>query len=357
MGMRAAVTTVGGLEVAELDEPVPGPGQVLVRTVACGICGSDLHAARDLRRFAALTAAVGGPGGLDPERGIVFGHEFCAEIVGFGPDTQRALPEGTRVCSVPIVLGPSGPEGVGYSNRYPGGLAELMVLQEALLLPVPEGLSSEQAALTEPMAVGEHAVNIARLDGGEVCVVIGCGPIGLAVVAALKERGIAPVIAADFSPTRRRLAGLLGADEVVDPAAGSPYRRWAELGVPTGQMERAALEMVGATIRGAVIFEAVGVPGVLQAIVREAPPRARIVVVGVCMETDSIEPFFASTKELELRFAFGYSREEFGATLERLGRGRTPPELVTGVVGLEGVAAAFEALSSPGQHGKVLVKP
>ena len=331
--MRAAVTRIGGLDVAEVAEPAPGPGQVLVRTLACGICGSDLHAAADLRRFAELSAAAGAPG-LDPERGVVFGHEFCAEVLEFGPATERRLPPGAVVCSLPIVLGPDGPEAVGYSNTYPGGLAERMVLQEALLLPVPEGLPPEHAALTEPLAVGEHAVNLARLSGGEVCVVVGCGPIGLAVVAALKARSHGPVIAADYSPVRRRLAELLGADEVLDPAAGSPIGR------------------------GAVIFEAVGVPGVLRSIVREATRGARAVVVGVCMEADEIEPFFAITKELELRFAFGYTPDEFAATLDRLGRGGLPAEaLVTSVVGLDDVRAAFQALADPGRHGKVLVRP
>jgi threonine dehydrogenase-like Zn-dependent dehydrogenase len=355
--MRAAVQRIGGLQVEEVEDPVPGPGQVLVRTLACGICGSDLHAAADLRRFAGLIADVGGPGGLDPERGIVFGHEFCAEVVAHGPGTERTLRAGTRICSVPVVVGPDGPEGVGYSNRYPGGLAQHMVLQEALLLAVPDGLASEAAALTEPLAVGEHAVQLARLTGQEACVVIGCGPIGLAVVAALKARGHGPVIAADFSAPRQRLAALLGADHVVDPAVESPYGRWEELGVPTRQTDRAAMEMLGAPARDAVIFEAVGVPGVLQAIVRAAPPRTRVVVVGVCMETDRIDPFYAVTKELEIRFSFGYRPEEFAATLERLGRREFPAEeLVTRVVGLDGVAEAFAALGNAAQ-GKVLVRP
>jgi threonine dehydrogenase-like Zn-dependent dehydrogenase len=335
--MRAAVTRIGGVEIEEIEEPVPGPGQVLVRTLACGICGSDLHAAADLRRFAGLVAGAGAPFGLDPERGVVFGHEFCAEVLAHGPSTERALPAGTRVCSMPVIAGPDGVEGIGYSNRYPGGLAERMVLQEALLLPVPEGLTTEVAALTEPLAVGEHAVQLARLTGGEACLVIGCGPIGLAVVAALKARGHGPVVAADFSAPRRRLAELLGADEVVDPADALPY------------------EKLGG--RDAVIFEAVGVPGVLRAIVRQAPPRARVVVVGVCMEPDQIEPFFAVTKELEVRFSFGYRPEEFAATLERLGRHELPVEaLVTRVVGLDGVAEAFAALGNAAL-GKVLVRP
>ena len=126
--MRAAVTTQAGIELADLSLPVPGSGQVLVRTLACGICGSDLHAAADLAHFADLSERVGAPGGLDPSRGAVFGHEFSAEVVEYGPDTARALPVGTIVCSVPIVLGSAGFEPIGYSSTFHGGLAEMMVL-------------------------------------------------------------------------------------------------------------------------------------------------------------------------------------------------------------------------------------
>src|SRR3989440_9841386 len=243
--MRAAVARTTTLEVTELEDPQPSSGHVLVKTLACGICGSALHAAQDLPRFVELTGRVGGPGSLDPDRDLVFGHEFCAEIVDFGPSTERRLPIGTRVCSFPASGGPSGRQPIGYSNEFPGGLAELMTLQEALLLPVPEGLPSEQGALTEPLAVGRHAVARADLTGGEACLVIGAGPVGLAVIAALRERGVGPVIAADFSPTRRRLAELLGADEVVDPAVRSPHSSWGELGLPTGVGERAMMEMLG----------------------------------------------------------------------------------------------------------------
>jgi len=355
--MRAAVTRPGRIEVTEVDDPVPASGHVLVRPLLCGICGSDLHAAQDLPRFADLSTQVGLPGGLDPDRGVVFGHEFCAEIVEHGPDTTGALAVGTRVCSVPTILGPTGPEALGYSNRYPGALGELMVLQEALLLPVPDGLSTELAALTEPLAVGEHAVGLARLSGDEVCLVIGCGPVGLAVIAALKAHGHGPVVAADFSPTRRRLAESVGADEVVDPAETSPYGRWDELGVPSNLLDRAAREMFGMAFKEAVIFEAVGVPGVLQAIVDGAPPRARIVVVGVCLEPDEIRPFFGVVKELEVRFAFGYTAAEFAATLDRLAAGQLAVgELVTDVVDLDGAPGAFATLASPSDHGKILVR-
>ncbi|MGH9212382.1 MAG: zinc-binding dehydrogenase [Acidimicrobiales bacterium] len=361
--MRAAVvrrgtsSTAALIEVDDVEDPTPGSGHVLVRSMACGICGSDLHAAQDIDHFVELGQRVGMSDGLDVDAGVVFGHEFCAEIVDYGPDTARNLPVGSRVCSVPTILGTAGPEAIGYSNRYPGGLAELMVLQEALLLPVPDELDTAIAALTEPLAVGEHAVAVADLHGGEVCLVVGCGPVGLAVIAALKVRGVGPVIAADFSPTRRRLAELLGADEVVDPAASSPYDRWADLGVPSTLMDRAAREMFGVDSTDAVIFEAVGAPGVLQTIIDGAAPRARVVVVGVCMQPDRIEPFFAVVKQLEVRFAFAYTTAEFATTLDRLVRGVPGADaLVTDEVGLDGVAGAFEALRQPKQHGKVLVR-
>ncbi|MGH9246562.1 MAG: zinc-binding dehydrogenase [Acidimicrobiales bacterium] len=356
--MRAAVTRGQELVVDEVDDPVPGPGQVLVRTLACGICGSDLHALTHLAQLAELSRRVGAPGGLDPACDVVFGHEFCAEVVDFGPGTERSVPVGTTVCSVPIVLGSQGPETVGYSNRYPGGFGELMVLQDLLLLPVPSDVPPRTAALTEPLAVGEHAVAAARIQDGDVCLVIGCGPVGLAVIAALKARGHGPVLAADFSRARRWLAEQLGADELLDPAATSPYGRWSDFGVPVTLLERGAFEMVGAAARNAVIFEAVGSPGVLQAVVDGAPPRARIVVVGVCMEPDEVEPFVAVAKELEIRFSFGYSRDEFAAVLDRVGQGAIAVDsLVTGTVGLDGVAGAFRALGHPDDHVKILVQP
>ena len=285
--MRAAVARQDGITVEDIDEPTPGSGHVVVKPLACGICGSDLHAAKDLRHFCELTTSVGGlQTGLDPDAGIVFGHEYVAEILDHGPDTMKTLPVGTHVCAVPILVGSTGVQSIGYSNLVPGALADQMLLQEMLLLPVPEGVAPERAALTEPLAVGEHAVASAGLQGDEACLVIGCGPVGLAVIMALKERGAGPIIAADFAPGRRHLAERLGADQVVDPAEVSPYSKWSELGVPANGMERMAADMMGGTAKDAVIFEAVGVPGIIQQIIEGAPPKARVVVVGVCMETD-----------------------------------------------------------------------
>jgi threonine dehydrogenase-like Zn-dependent dehydrogenase len=355
--MRAAVTRDGQLVVGEVPDPTPSSGHVVVRSLAAGICGSDLHALGDFKHFTGLMDSVGVPI-LNPDADCVFGHEFCAEIIEHGPDTAKTLPVGSRVCSVPIIVGPTGVEQIGYSNTYPGALAEHMVLQEMLCLPVPDGLETSLAALTEPLAVGEHAVGLADLEPGQPSLVVGCGPVGLAVIAALKGRGHGPVLAADFSPTRRQLAEAFGADVVIDPAAESPHERWADYGVPRGVMERAGASMFGGSVPTPVIFEAVGVPGMLQSLIADAPPRSRIVVVGVCMHTDSVEPFMAVTKELEFRFSFGYTPVEFAATLERLGAGIPGAErLVTSSVDLAGAPGAFDTLRSPGEHGKILVNP
>ena len=347
--MRAAVTRGGQLVVGEVADPVPSSGHVVVRSLAAGICGSDLHALADFPHFTGLMDSVGVPA-LDPAADCVFGHEFCAEVVEHGPDTAGTLPVGTRVCSVPIIVGPTGVEQIGYSNAYPGALAEHMVLQELLCLPVPDGLATDLAALTEPLAVGEHAVGLAGLSEGQPCLVVGCGPVGLAVIAALKGRGHGPVLAADFSPTRRRLAEAFGADEVLDPAEGSPHDRWPDFGIARTVMERI---MLGAAVKDPVIFEAVGVPGMLQSLIAEAPPHSRIVVVGVCMHSDTIEPFMAVTKEMELRFSFGYTPDEFAATLQRLAAGVPGVDLlVTSAVDLAGGAGCLRDPARTGRAGQ-----
>jgi len=358
--MRAAVMRSRKLVVAELPAPEPGPGEVLVKTLACGICGSDLHALKHAERFVEASRRAGSVFTMDLGRDVVMGHEFCAEIVEHGPGTRRTLPVGTRVCSRPTIIRPDGPRSVGYSNDNPGGYAEYMRLTEALLLPVPSGLPTEQAALTEPMAVGLHAVAKARLDADDAPLVIGCGPVGLAVIAALRLAGTRPIVAADFSARRRELAVALGADVVVDPAQGTPWSSWREAAVWRDASRAPVLPpwIPGPPVRPAVVFECVGVPGVLDQLMAAAPRGSRIVVVGVCMEPDTIYPMLGISKELNLQFVLGYTPDEFAATLRHIADGRIPTTpLITGKVGVEGVAGAFEALASPELHAKILVEP
>lgn len=358
--MRAVIRRNKQLVCDEIEDLKPDAGQVLVRTLACGICGSDLHALHHMEHMIDLTRRAGGlTNDFDPTADTVFGHEFCAEVLEHGAGTTGQLKAGTRVVSIPATLTPvGGVEMLGFSNRLPGGFAERMVLSEALLLPVPNGLPTEQAALTEPFAVGAHAVAKARLDRDSVCLVVGCGPVGLAVIAGLKARGHGPVIAADYSPRRRKAAEALGADVVIDPAVESPHARWEAFGVPTARAAQNMARMMGKTFGQPVVFECVGSPGVLQSLIEASPAGSQIVVAGVCMETDRIEPAIAITKEIELTFVFGYTPEEFGATLHDIAEGRINVDgIVTGTVSLDGVAQAFRDLGDPEAHVKILVAP
>jgi threonine dehydrogenase-like Zn-dependent dehydrogenase len=358
--MRAVIRRNKQLICDEIPELTPGPGQVLVRTLACGICGSDLHALHHMEHMIETTrrASGGDPGTFNPSADTVFGHEFCAEILDHGPGSPKTLKAGTRVVSVPVTMTTTGIEALGYSNALPGGFAERMLLTEAMVLEVPNGLPTDQAALTEPFAVGAHAVAKAKLEKDSVCLVIGCGPVGLAVIAGLKAKGHGPVIASDYSPRRRAAAEMLGADVVIDPAKESPHARWESFGVPTARAAQQMARMMGKTFGQPVVFECVGSPGVLQHLIEASPAGSQIVVAGVCMETDKIEPAIAITKEIELTFVFGYTPDEFAMTLRQLSEGVIDvSRVVTGKVGLEEVAQAFVTLGDPEAHVKILVEP
>jgi threonine dehydrogenase-like Zn-dependent dehydrogenase len=344
--MRAAVMRNRQIVVDTLPDPAPGPGEVLVRTLACGICGSDLHALKHADQMveAARESAgdMGDAFGMDPERDLVMGHEFCAEVIDYGPDTQGMAKPGERVVCMPILIRGGKFMGVGYSNDVPGGYGELMVLSAALALPVPNGLGTDHAALTEPMAVGLHAVEKSRIERHETPIVVGCGPVGLAVIAACKLRGLNPIVAADYSPKRRAMATAMGAHVVVDAKETNAVQAWRD--TPGGGPP--------------VIFECVGVPGMLRQLMRQAPTGARIVVAGVCMQEDHIRPMVGINKELNLQFVLGYTPGEFAQTLQSIAEGQIAvAPMITGTVGIDGVAQAFEDLGTPETHAKILVEP
>src|SRR5262245_52487648 len=221
------------LSVEDVPDPVPGPGQVLAKVLACGICGSDLHMLQhgaEQMRLAAELAESAPPEpfklvALEPAAATVMGHEFCCEVVETAPGCDN-LAVGDIVVSVPVAFDPDGLHAVGYSSRYPGGYAEAMVLNDVTGIKVPAGLPPRFAALTEPFAVGVHAVAKSRIAPGDAAIVLGCGPVGLAVIGALRLKGIGPIVAADFSPTRRALAAGLGADDVVDPSETTAIAAW-----------------------------------------------------------------------------------------------------------------------------------
>jgi threonine dehydrogenase-like Zn-dependent dehydrogenase len=359
--MRAAIFRGGEIVVDTMAEPVPAQGQALVKTLACGICGSDLHARQHAHRMVEMSKYfVGNRKPMDLSRDVVFGHEFCCEVLDYGPGSERKFKPGTKVCSVPGLLSSTGPQGIGYSNDNVGGYAERMLLSEALLLEVPNGLAAEHAALTEPLAVGIHAVEKANVRGDEVPLVIGCGPVGLMVIAGLKLKGLRPIVAADYSPARRKLAEKLGAEIVIDPATVQPFKSWAEHAqmTPEQKAARPSAQAFLPALKPALIFECVGVPGVIQQAFEGAPRDARIVVVGVCMESDRNEPMLGIMKELNVQYVLGYTPIEFASSLRLIADGKVDAaSLITAKVGIDGVAKAFNDLGNPKEHTKIIVEP
>jgi threonine dehydrogenase-like Zn-dependent dehydrogenase len=378
--MRAVVCSNAELEVVERPEPVPGRGQVRIEVLRCGICGSDLHARHGCDAWADLAARAGYDRFARSEEKIVFGHEFCGQVAEHGPRCRRGSATGTRVVALPLLRGRHGVDTVGLSVHAAGAYAEQMLVEESLMMPVPNGLGSDVAALTEPMAVAWHAVRRSEVGKRTVAIVIGCGPIGLAVILLLKAKGVRTVVASDYSHARRALATACGADVVLDPAHGSPFTAVEGRGhltdIPSAlelvvgtreKLERLPFgwwhawrlgEALGAAPKHPVIFECVGMPGVIESVIDGAPLFSRVVVVGVCVGVDQITPAMAINKEIDLRFVLGYTPLEFRDTLHMLADGDVDPgPLITGTVGLDGVDTAFTALGSPDVHAKILIDP
>jgi len=379
--MRAVSCREGRLEVLERPTPVPEQGQLLIDVLRCGICGSDLHARHHCDELAEVAREAGYDSFMRSDQDVVMGHEFCGEVLEHGPGTRRSVPAGATVVALPLLRSGERVRAIGLDAAAPGGYAEQVLVQEALAVPVPNGLPPQLATLTEPMAVAWHAVRRGEVKKRTVAIVIGCGPIGLSVICMLKAAGVRTVIASDFSAGRRALARACGADAVVDPAGESPYASAGQHGhlttVPAaieaamGAMEKLqrlpvpwhhvwrAAEAVGATTpKSPVIFECVGVPGVIDQVIASAPLFSRVVVVGVCMGPDVIRPAMAINKEIDLRFVVGYTPIEFRDTLHMLAEGKVDPApLLTGSVGLDGVEGAFAALADAESHAKVLVDP
>ncbi len=378
--MKAVVCEHEKLNVVDVADPEPEEGQVVIEVLGCGICGSDLHSRHHADEQADVLTEAGYDDFMRSNQQVVFGHEFCGEVADFGPKCKKKIATGTPVVALPLIRHGAEIHPVGLSASAPGGYAEQVLVEESLMFPLPNGLAPEVGVLTEPMAIGWHAVRRSEIKKGDVAIVIGCGPVGLAVICMLKAQGVQTIVASDFSPGRRRLATECGADIVVDPSSGSPYeapgdRGWLEtipaaadlmvgtleklkrLPLPWHQVWRVA-EKLGAKPKRPVIFECVGVPGIIDGIIASAPLTSRVVVAGVCMKPDTIRPVMAINKEIDLRFVVGYTPLEFRDTLHMLAEGKVNASpMVTATVGLAGVEAAFDALADPERHAKIVIDP
>lgn len=291
--MKAITCQNEVLSLVDMPDPAPTKGQVLLRVLRCGICGSDLHLQHHCDHMSALARRVGYPIFPGKEDAIVYGHEFCGEILDHGKDSSRKLSIGTRVCAVPLIRRGKEIDMIGLSAHSAGAYAEQIVVQDSLIMPIPNGLSDDLAALTEPMAVALHAYRRSDIRKSDVAIVVGCGPVGLAVICMLKAHGVRKVIASDYSAGRRALAQRAGADIIINPAENSPFSSWKdhgfiggldqllELGVST--KEKLGMlpvpwwhtwrlaEKAGLAPKRPVIFECVGVPGLISSLMTGAP--------------------------------------------------------------------------------------
>jgi (R,R)-butanediol dehydrogenase/meso-butanediol dehydrogenase/diacetyl reductase len=344
--MQAAVFRGVGapLSIESVPEPQAGPGEVVLKVAYCGICGTDLH----MTQHGAMTVPVGG----------IMGHEFAGEIVD---SRVGGLKVGTRVAAMPLqecdACAPHGcQKGLaaacdqsgfigcgGVPTAFaPGAYAQFVKVRESQVVPLPERVSLRDGALVEPLSVGAHAVAKAGdLDGKRV-MILGAGPIGLTTAISARLAGARTVVISELSPLRRERAGMVGADAVIDPNAAPVAEAFADV----------------AGGRPDVVFECVGVPGLIGQAVDLAGPLGRVVVVGVCMVEDRFFPAAAILKEVNMQFVIGYTRADFDRVIGHLDAGRIDGDaLVSATIGLEELPGVFEDLRTPNRHSKVLIRP
>lgn len=342
--MRAAVFHRPGekLRIETLPDPRPGPREVVVKVGRCGICGTDLH----------ITEAAAGRMCLPA--GAVPGHEFAGEVVEIGAEVS-ALRLGDHVAVMPFIgCGtcraclsgtPDQCRSVRNSGmgEEPGGYAQFARAGAESCVVLPRAVGLAAGALVEPMAVALHGVRAANLQHGDTVLVIGAGPIGLATIYWAARAG-ARVIATARSNARAALARAMGAQDFILPEPGQ-------------SLARAARGALGAAPD--VVFECVGLPGLIETSIACVRRRGLVVVLGFCVAADRLSPAVAVMKEVRLAFSFIYDRREFEIAADALARAEAPgPQaMITEVVGLDAAPDAFEALRARTHQCKVQIAP
>jgi 2-desacetyl-2-hydroxyethyl bacteriochlorophyllide A dehydrogenase len=341
--MKAAYIQHGKVHVGEMPDPVPGKGQALVRTHSCGMCASEQHFLHSGQHVIDLSRKFGGAyASLDMTRAFVPGHEYVGEVLDYGPGSLRTVKPGRRVTSIPVMRQNGSHAVIGFSHDCPGGFGEFMLLDEASLIEVPSDLDDDLAAMTEPLAVGLEHARRGHPARDDTALVIGCGAIGLGVIVGLKLLGVAPIVAADLHPGRRAMALAMGADIAIDPRDISPYAPLPDL--------------AGRQVN--LIYECVGLPGLLQQIIESVGFGARIVMGGYCMAPEQLYVFAAQNKRLTVHFAGGEEPEDMALALRSIAEGKVDIASWVGArIGLSGVAAAMELMSGPLAPVRTVIDP
>lgn len=330
--LQVRVHGPGDVRVDDIDPPEPGPRDAVVRIAACGICGSDLSYIK-----------MGGMAGPGPEP-LCLGHEMAGVVDWVGAEVEQVR-VGDRVVVEPGNddvgrIGGGGPQ---------GGLTPELLVREAdagLLHAVPDGLSLQVAAFAEPLAVGMHAVDQAQVQPGEAVAVFGCGPIGLAAIATLVDRGHERVVGIDLSPARLALAEELGAQAALDPAEVDV---WAEL----ARLHGTTPFMFGPTPSTEVFVEASGSGRVITDIVNRGRVGGRMSVVALHYEPIPTSFLMVLMKEFTIRGSMEYP-SRFADAIDLLAR-RDLSGLITHRYPLARFGEALGMLQGSKDCGKVMV--
>ncbi|MHB1293470.1 MAG: zinc-dependent alcohol dehydrogenase family protein [Anaerolineae bacterium] len=334
--MKAAVFYgPGDLRVQQEADPHAGPGQVLVRVHACGICGTDRHIYH---------------GEFDTKPPVIIGHEYTGQVLAVGEDVHDI------VVGSYVALDPNMPCGVcrpcqrgkihmcenlrAIGVDMDGGFAELSVVPRSQCYPLPASVSPLEGAMVEPLACCLRGIDQANVQAGDTVAVIGGGAIGLMLAQLARLRGAAHLVLSDPVPTRRQMALALGVDAVVDPGSANPL-------APGGVLEGGAdvvIEAVGSvpTTRQAVAWAARGGTVLWFGV---TPPGLKV----------EIEPNEIFVKELTIRGArinpFTHSR---AISLLASGQVKVAP-LITRQIRLDELPAVLD--TAPGEDIKTVVVP
>lgn len=345
--MRAVVLRDGTLDVREIPDPRPGPGELLLRIRSTAICASDVH----FMDYPELSLDDPTRRSLyDANRDVVLGHEFVGEVIAHGPDCTDQYPVGTRVTSIPIRLINGGADGAHIIGQHPdtqGSFAELVVVSESIARAVPSPTPDDAAALTDAFAVGEFYVRSADVQPDQLPIVIGAGAIGLSAVAALKRRGIDPILVSDYQADRRELAcRSFGASIAVDPAQQEPLDAVRQV--------RAERGLWGA----AVVFECVGAPGLIQQLVNSADMGTRIYCAGGWYTGDTLDITTATRQGVTLQFGGGPWPQDWYGTLDAIVAGDLDPTPSIGrVVTLDEAPEAIDLARRSAGPPRIMIHP
>lgn len=327
------------LSLEERDTPRANAGELVLRVKACGICGSDIHAANT---------------GFVPT-GTIMGHEFSGVVSEVGTDVQ-GWQVGDRAISVPMLFcnecencANNQPfscvniKYIGVQDDAHGAYADYVRVQAGNTLKIDERISNENAALWEPLAVAYRAFKIAKIAHGDSILIVGGGAIGQSLALVAKSFGVNYIGLSEMQPERLARGSRCGANVLIDAThEQDPVAAFTER---TNKVPKA-------------IFECVGLPGMFQRLIDMAPRDAHLVFVGVCMEPEQVSVLSATTKELTCSFSFAYQQEEVDYILEALTIGAIDPTpLITKKTGFQELSNTFEYMKQPNAECKVLFMP